>query len=46
MNHEGNGYLELQSGRGDTISTIQANSVVDVKQGSTRVANGAFKVVP
>jgi hypothetical protein len=42
VNHEGNGYLELQSGRGDAIPTVQANSVVDVKQGSTRVASGTF----
>ena len=46
FNREGNGYLELQAGRGDSIPTVHADSVVQVKQGSTLVASGTFKVVP
>jgi hypothetical protein len=45
VNHESNGYLELQSGRGATVPTINAGSLVQVKNGSTLVASATFHSV-
>ena len=43
VNHETNGYLELQSGKGDAIPTVNVGSLVEVKQGTALVASGMFK---